>query len=431
VAVPPFAVGPGARFGDTRVYVCALTIFTVASALCAAAQSPQALIFFRVIQGFGGGMILPCVSTITTKKAGPQRRGRVAGILGVPLLIAPVFGPILGGWLVDAVSWRAIFLLNVPIGVVALLLAQLVLEPGDPQPAHRLDWLGLALASPGLALLIFGFSESPAHGFESPQTWLPVLLGVALVATFFAHSWRSEEPLIDVKTFVYSRAGMAATTLLFLSGSAFAAMLLMPVYFQLARGTSALESALLLLPQGIGTMIGLPLAGWLTDRHGPFWVPLVSLPPMIVGIVPFTLLTGSTPLSLLCGFNLLVGFGLGFSFMPTGTAAVQAVPERAIGRTMTAMTAIDLAGGSIGAALISVVLASAVGSAVPGGGVQLTDHLATARRVALSGPLAEAFASTFMWVLVALVVAIGPALALAVGWGAARRAPAAELQSSP
>src|SRR3954453_3169820 len=138
------------RFGTKRIYIWSLALFLLGSMLCAVAWSAGSLIVFRVLQGAGGGMIMPAVMTIMTRKAGPQRMGRVMGILGVPMLVAPILGPILGGWLVDDFSWRWIFLINVPIGIVAIALAQIVLERDRPQPTHKLDWRGMALLSPGL-----------------------------------------------------------------------------------------------------------------------------------------------------------------------------------------------------------------------------------------------------------------------------------------
>ena len=168
-AVIPVTGWAADRFGTKRIYLSSLALFMLGSALCAVAWSAGSLIAFRVLQGIGGGMIMPAVMTIMTKKAGPHRMGRVMGILGVPMLIAPILGPILGGWLVDDVSWRWIFLINVPIGIVAVILAYIVLEPDKPQPSHRLDWLGMALLSPGLTLLIFGLAESSDGGFGDVQ----------------------------------------------------------------------------------------------------------------------------------------------------------------------------------------------------------------------------------------------------------------------
>ncbi|MBV8220593.1 MAG: DHA2 family efflux MFS transporter permease subunit, partial [Solirubrobacterales bacterium] len=165
------------RFGTKRIYMSSLVLFMLGSVLSGLAWSAGSLIFFRVLQGFGGGMIMPAVMTILTRKAGPHRMGRVMGILGVPMLIAPILGPILGGWLVDNASWRWIFFINLPIGIAAFILALIVLERDQPQPAHKLDWVGMLLLSPGLAVFIFGLAESSSYGFGSPRSWVPTLSG--------------------------------------------------------------------------------------------------------------------------------------------------------------------------------------------------------------------------------------------------------------
>src|SRR6201994_3386504 len=147
-AVIPATGWAADRFGTKRIYLWSLALFTLGSVLSGLAWSAGSLIAFRVLQGIGGGMIMPSVMTIMTKKAGPHRMGRVMGVLGVPMLIAPILGPILGGWLVDDVSWRWIFFINLPIGIVAFISAYMILDPDQPQPAHRLGWPGGGLLSP-------------------------------------------------------------------------------------------------------------------------------------------------------------------------------------------------------------------------------------------------------------------------------------------
>src|SRR3954469_12600020 len=150
------------RFGTKRLYMLSLALFLCGSILSGLAWSAGSLIAFRVLQGLGGGMLMPAGMTILTRAAGPQRVGRVMSIIGVPMLLGPIVGPILGGWLVDDVSWRWIFFINVPIAVAALTMAFRVLPRDVPQPAHRLDWLGLLLLSPSLAAIIFGLAQSGA-----------------------------------------------------------------------------------------------------------------------------------------------------------------------------------------------------------------------------------------------------------------------------
>ncbi len=421
-AVIPVTGWAADRFGTKRIYLWSLALFMLGSMLCALAWSAESLIAFRVLQGIGGGMIMPAVMTIMTKKAGPHRMGRVMGILGVPMLIAPILGPILGGWLVDDVSWRWIFLINIPIGIVAIALAVAVLDRDEPQPGHRLDWLGMALLSPGLTALIFGLAETNSGGFGEPKAFVPIIGGATLIAAFFWHSWRASEPLIDIKTFTHTRAGAAAGTFMLFAIAFFGSMLLIPLYFQSVRGASALEAGLLLAPQGLGAMITMPLAGRLTDRYGPNKWPACGVPLLVIGIIPYAFVTGTTSYVVLCGFGFIIGLGMGLAMMPTMTAAMQAVPPQAIARTSTAMNIIRQSGASIGTAILSVLLASSIAShltggvvATNGGGFETLNSLSPAQRTSLADPLAEAFASTFVWALVLLALAFIPALGMALG----------------
>jgi EmrB/QacA subfamily drug resistance transporter len=416
------------RFGTKRIYMSSLVLFTLGSVLSGLAWSAGSLIFFRILQGFGGGMIMPAVMTILTRKAGPHRMGRVMGVLGVPMLIAPILGPILGGWLVDNASWRWIFFINLPIGIVAFILALIVLDPDQPQPAHRLDWLGMLLLSPGLAVFIFGLAESSTYGFGSVRSWGPTLAGVVLIAAWFVHTWRSPNPLIDLRTFAHTRAGAAAGTFLLFAISVFGSMLLVPLYFQAVRGASALQAGLLLAPGGFGAMLMMPLSGRLTDRYGPTWLPATGLPFVAIGLIPFVFVGAHTSYVLLCSANFVQGLGMGLAMMPNMTAAMQAVPAAAIARTSTAMNIIRQAGASIGTAVLSVILASAITSNLAGilgsrasgshsGGIATLQHLPPSAHAAIAGPLAGAFGSTFLWALVLILVALIPAVGMAFsGW---------------
>ncbi|MGN6168123.1 MAG: DHA2 family efflux MFS transporter permease subunit [Solirubrobacteraceae bacterium] len=435
-AVIPVTGWAADRFGTKRIYMTSLVLFTLGSVLSGLAWSAGSLILFRVLQGIGGGMIMPAVMTIMTKKAGPHRMGRVMGVLGVPMLIAPIMGPILGGWLVDNASWRWIFFINLPIGIVAFILALIVLEPDQPQPAHRLDWLGMLLLSPGLAVFIFGLAESSTYGFGSVRSWGPTVVGVLLIAAWFVHSWRSPNPLIDLRTFAHTRAGAAAGTFLLFAISVFGSMLLVPLYYQAVRGASALQAGLLLAPGGLGAMLMMPLSGRLTDRYGPTWLPATGLPFVAIGLIPFVFVGAHTSYVLLSAANFVQGLGMGLAMMPNMTAAMQAVPPTAIARTSTAMNIIRQAGASIGTAVLSVILASAItsnlgailGSRASGshpGGLATLQHLPAGAHAAIAGPLADAFGSTFLWALVFILVALIPAVGMALsGWRRPLTAPA-------
>src|SRR5215217_6778222 len=178
-----------ARFGARRVWIDALLLFMAGSALAGAAWSIDALIVFRVLQGFAAGLLMPVGQTILAQAAGPQRMGRVMSVIGVPMLLAPIFGPIIGGAIVDQVSWRWIFFVNLPVGVVAVALAWRLLPAAAPRNGGRLDLAGLALVSPGLAILVYGLSEAGAGGgFGSTRVIVGVAAGLALVALFTWHA---------------------------------------------------------------------------------------------------------------------------------------------------------------------------------------------------------------------------------------------------
>ena len=184
------------RFGTKRLYMMAILLFTLGSALCSLrAPRSRCSIGFRVLQGLGGGMLMPLGMTIMTRAAGPARMGRLMAILGVPMLLGPIFGPILGGWLIAHLSWHWIFLINVPIGAAALVYAWFALAKDDPQPTESFDFVGMLMMSPGLALFLYGVSSIPGEGgIGHTKVLLPGLLGLALMVRVRALQLPADAP---------------------------------------------------------------------------------------------------------------------------------------------------------------------------------------------------------------------------------------------
>src|SRR5438093_6015382 len=188
-SVIPLTGWASERFGAKRVWLGSLLLFLIGSVLAGAAWSLPSLIGFRVLQGLGAGMILPVGQTILAQAAGPERMGRVMSVIGVPMLLAPVFGPVLGGAIVGQWSWRWIFFINLPVGVAAVVAAHRLLPDARPQLGQRLDLRGLALLSPGIALFLYGMSEAGNRGgFGSVRTVAFGAAGIALVAVFVWHA---------------------------------------------------------------------------------------------------------------------------------------------------------------------------------------------------------------------------------------------------
>jgi EmrB/QacA subfamily drug resistance transporter len=403
------------RFGTKRLYITSLVLFLAGSALSGMAWSAHSLIAFRVLQGLGGGMIMPAGMTILTQAAGPERIGRVMSVVGAPMLLGPILGPVLGGWLVDDVSWRWIFYVNIPIGAVALVLAYRILKPDEPQPTQRLDALGLALLSPGLAALVYGLSETASHGgLSSVQAWAPALAGVVLIAAFTRHALRAAQPLIDLRLFRDRTTGASALAMLLFACAFFGAMLIVPLYYQVVLGLSALEAGLMILPQGFGAAIMMVIGGRVVDRTGARRIVLPGMIVLALGLLVFTQVGATTSLWLLGGAALLIGLGMGATMMPTMSAAYQLLTRPQVARATTAFNIIQRGGGALGIALLSVVLANQLADRLPGDvgageGLAAAQQASAGARAQLAPLAADAFGHTFMWAVVLVVLAIVPA----------------------
>ena len=400
-------------YGARRVYLLALVAFTAGSALCAAAWNVESLVAFRVLQGVGGGMTLPIGQMMLARAAGPQNMGRVMSIIGVPIVLAPVLGPVLGGWLLDSFGWQWIFLINVPLGVVAVALGLRRLPRSEPArvEAGPLDVVGLALLAFGLPLLVFGLAEFGTTGtIAATRVWLPLALGAVLIASFVRHALLVERPLLDVRLFGNSAFSAAALTTFCLGGALFGAMLIMPLYYQLVRGEDALTTGLLLAPQGVGAALAMALSGRLTDRVGGGPVALAGIAITAISTVPFAFVGADDSYLMLSAFLVLRGFGIGTAIMPAMSAAYAVLDPAEITNATPQLTVLQRVGGSVGTAILSVVLAN---------------ELDGARTPAAA---AAGFAATYWWALVVTLVAAAPALMLVRVEHRARRARGEEAQ---
>lgn len=403
------------RFGTKRLYMISIGLFVIGSSLSGLAWSSTTIILFRVLQGLGGGMIMPAGMTILTRAAGPQRIGRVMAIMGVPMLLGPILGPILGGWLVADVSWRWIFFINLPVGVVALVLAMRVLPRDTPEHSERLDIVDLLLVSPGLALMIYGLAESnSAGGFGSGKVLIPLLVGIGLLVLFVWHALRTSDPLIDLRLFRNRTFATSSVSLMLMVISVFGAFLLLPLYFQAVRGESPLMAGVLLAPQGLGSMITMPIAGQLSDRTGSGRIVPFGLILVLAAVVWLTQIGAGTSWVAICIDLFVFGLGMGFAMMPIFTGAMQSVTGAAAARASTALNIIQQTGASIGTAVLSVLLAGALASQLGHGGHGTIGATAVsaAVRARIAPPMATAFGHTFVWACVLLGVALIGSLTL-------------------
>ncbi len=415
-SVIPLTGWASERFGAKRVWLVSLFLFVLGSVLAGVAWSIESLIGFRVLQGIGAGMIIPVGQTILAQAAGPQRMGRVMSLVGVPMLLGPILGNVLGGAIVDQVSWRWVFYINLPVGLLAVAAAQRLLPEARPQLGQRLDLRGLILLSPGIALFLYGASEAGNEGgLGAARTLAPTAIGLALVALFAWHARRrGKAALIDLSLFRRRGFATAAALNALLIGALFGSLLLLPLYYQLVRRESPLDVGLLLVPQGVGAALALPLAGFLTDTIGARVVVATGTAIAALGTLAYAQIGADTSYLYLSGALLVVGLGIGSTIAPSMAAAFQTLDREETPRATSALNAIQRIAGAVGTALLAIVLQRAITTNVPSlhDGIQALATLSPEQRANAAPALADAFGTAF-WVAVGLIAAtLVPALLL-------------------
>jgi DHA2 family multidrug resistance protein len=346
------------RFGKRTVFCGCLLTFSVGSLLCAMAPNLGALVGFRVLQGFGGGGMAPVGLAIIYELFAPDRRGTALGIWGIAVMAAPAIGPVLGGWLVTAVSWRVLFLVNVPIGAVGLVLAIRLLRDVVPRAQRPLDWQGALLAAGGLGTLLLGLSEAPTWTWGSPTTIACLGVGTILAATWVVRSLRIRAPLVDMRMFGERTFTLCMIVLLLLTMAQYGRLVFIPLELEALRHFSALRVGVILLPTALCAAGAMPIAGRLTDRVGPR-VP-TALGIACIGVSTWLLSTLSLQTSdvrLAC-YLAIGGVGLGFSMMPTTVAALLSLPNRMTAEASSLRTLSRQVSGSLGVAVLSTIIAT-------------------------------------------------------------------------
>jgi EmrB/QacA subfamily drug resistance transporter len=400
------------RFGAKPVYIISLMLFVAGSALCGVARSADTLIAFRVLQGLGGGMIMPVGQTIMARTAGPDKMNKVMAVIGVPTLLGPILGPVLGGIIISNFSWRWIFFVNVPIGIVALILSFRFLPTTPSDRTHRLDVVGFLLLAPGLALLVYGLSEvGGGDGFSSRAVQISLLVSVVLIVGFVLRSLRAPEPLLDLRLFKRFNFSVATVCIFLVGATLYGTMFLLPLYYQIVRGESPWMAGLLMAPQGIGAALVMRTSARLADRYGPRRTVPIGMALLALGTLAYTQVSGSTSYAFLAGALFVRGIGLGFGMMPVFAAAYRGLSFDEVPRASTATNIIRQVGGSLGVAVFAVVLQNAIVRQFPVrtpslGAVQSNLPITVANR------LAEAFSTSFWWSFGVCAFAIVPAVFL-------------------
>ena len=397
----------GRRVGPGTLWLGALVAFTAASLACALATSLTMLIVLRVVQGAAGGLLVPAGQTVLGRAAGPSRMGRVMSTAGIAVVLAPAVGPTIGGVLIENLSWHWLFLVNVPVGVVAFALGLRFMPRGTPEPAGRLDWLGLTILTAALPLVAYGISAAAQYRSLTGVSVLATLpAGLVCLAGYVLRSRRGRgaPPVVDL-SLLRSRVYSSAVVTVFFSGAGlYGGLIIAPLYFELLRGQDVIDTGLLLLTYGAGAALAMPFAGRLTDRIGGGLSATIGLAVTVATTVPFVFLGAHASLAGIEGLQFVRGIGIGFAGIPAMSAAYASVRREKMADATVTANIVQRVGGSLGTALFVIILQA---------------HAAVG--------LAD-FHRVFLWLTGAAVLALLAAVALAAAERSAKHAsePAAD-----
>jgi EmrB/QacA subfamily drug resistance transporter len=381
------------RFGARRVYVASLVTFTLASLACGLSTTLPELIGFRVLQGVAGALTQPVGQMILVPIAGRERMARVMAAMSIPVVMAPIFGPVIGGLLLEHASWQWIFFANVPVCLVAVPLALWLLPRDSRRAASRPDFTGLLLVSAGSVAATYGLASA---GGDAVRVWLPLAAGGALLAGFCVRSARIARPLLDVR--LYRSAAYAASSAVnFALGAViFGGMILLPLYFQSVRLQDPVMTGLLVVPTGVGIALMARVSSRLTDRFGSGRTVFAGALVNGAATVPLLFLGASTPYLWLSAVMLVRGVGISMCMIPAMAAVYRAIPPAKVGDGTIQATVLNRLGGSAGTAVFTVALQRALTGAGPSAAAS-----------------AAAYSGAFRWVLGAGLVIAVPAVVLA------------------
>lgn len=352
----------GHRYGYGRVWAASMATFIISSALCGLAPGPTTLIAARLLQGLAAGLMVPAGQAVIGSTAHANQLGRLMGTLGLVIALGPAVGPGIAGFLLDMGSWRWLFLLNVPIGILAIIAARDLVPRGSKDEGRPLDRMGFVLVGLGLPVLLYGANRIGTDSADIIAV-SAVAIGVVMTACFVPAQLRTRYPLIDIRL-MHRRPFSAATITTGLTGaSMYGGLLLLPLYLQLAAGRSAGETGLLLLAMGLGSAVVLPVAGSLTDRFGTGATAIAGAALLLASTIPFVV--NPTALSITTQTVLLIsrGIGLALAQLPAMTAAYGTVTRDQMGDAATLVNIVQRLGGAMGAFGVVIVLTSSGGTA--------------------------------------------------------------------
>ncbi|HDR4907467.1 TPA: multidrug efflux MFS transporter [Bacillus cereus] len=347
----------GDRFGTKRVFLIALFVFTIASALCGMANDITSLNVFRIIQGAGGGLLTPVGMAMLFRTFSPEERPKISRFIVLPIAVAPAIGPIIGGFFVDQMSWRWAFYINLPFGIVALLFGLLFLAEHVEKSAGCFDSLGFILSAPGFAMLIYALSQGPSKGWISPEIMSTGIAGVVFITLFIIVELKVKQPMLDLRLLKEPVFRKMSLISLFSSAGLLGMLFVFPLMYQNVIGVSALESGLTTFPEAIGLMISSQIVPWSYKKLGARKVISIGLICTVVIFVLLSFVNHDTNPWQIRALLFGIGIFLGQSVGAVQFSAFNNITPPSMGRATTIFNVQNRLGSAIGVAVLASILA--------------------------------------------------------------------------
>jgi EmrB/QacA subfamily drug resistance transporter len=399
-AVIPLAGWLSDRFGAKKIFLISVGLFTIGSGLCALANSVEMLITYRIIQGLGGGVVVPIAMAFIYRLSPPGKVGTVMGMMGIPILLGPALGPVVAGWLVEYHSWQWIFLINLPIGVIGIILGIRTLPNMQRQSVASLDLLGMLLGPLAFAALVYGVSNGGIDPITGKSTWTDADtligsgVGVIALILFIIVELKQKNPLLELRVFRSGNFTKGIIVQWISQIAMFGTMFLVPLFLQQAHGYSPLKTGLIMLPQALASGLFMPIGGKLSDRFGARPLVIAGMILTTISALLLSNISGDSGVGTVMLPLTLLGAGMGLFMMPLNNHLIQSAPQNLVGRVTSLTNAAQQVMMSFAIAILMTIFSTKFKDLMVESGAQKPDV----------GLYASAFGHTFLILLGIAVV---------------------------
>ncbi len=372
----PYSGWMADRFSPKKVFGIAIMCFTAASFLVAGSTSIKQVILYRVLQGLSGGVVGPIGLAMSFRIIPMEKRGSMMGILGLPMLLAPTIGPALSGWLIKYYNWHSIFLVNIPIGILSLILIYRFLPSFERKQSAKIDYKGAILSPLAFPFLIYGVHIGSDRGWTAKEALIYLMIGFVMLIVFIYVEVTEKNPLLEVKVFKVAEFRKGIILMWLNQAAVFGSMLLIPLYLQNIREFSSLQSGLMMVPQAIASFIGMTVGGRIFDKYG---TKLAAIPGFLMTGLSLILLaqtTNTTAITYVLSSIVLLGLGQGLVNMQVNNHALQAAPMNLITRVTPMSNELLQVVNSFTIAFITAFLSNQIQRAAKGDSLAIAGNIA-------------------------------------------------------